>query len=187
MPIKKIAFLIIFILFLFIPSLVHADLVPMECMSFNDAKPPAYCMYGNYKGPLYPRIFSINPLLGLSINFTLVTIATITLSFVKYKKIEKKTVLFAIGITILGLIIDSVALSIANGVHNYYYDRFLYPTEFLIDSFFNALFISSLILLFVAYSAIYTLIYGKKITKNVVIVSLLLALINNPYWFLKYI
>jgi hypothetical protein len=187
MSFKKLPFLILLVLFLFLPSVALADLVPMECTSFNGAKPPAYCMYSNYKGPLYPRIFSINPLVGLSLNFILVLSATTVLSFISSKKFEKKIILYSLGLTLLGLIVDSIALFIANGVHNYYYRQYLYTTGFLIDSFFNALFISSFILLSVIYLAIYSRIYKKKINRNIIIISLILALINNPYWFLKYI
>lgn len=187
MSFKKLPFLILLVLYLFLPSVVLADLVPIECVPINSAKPPAYCMYGNYKGPLYPKIFSINPLVGLSLNFILVLSATTALNFISSKKFEKKIILYSLGLTLLGLIVDSIALFIANWVHGYYYSQYLYTTGFLRDSFFNALFISSFILLLTTYLKAYSFIYKKKLNRNIIIISIILALINNPYWFLKYI
>ncbi len=187
MAAKKLLFAVFVISSWFFPSIAYADAVPLECMPLQPGiTPPPYCMYGRYKGPLYPFPSGLGILIGLGANFALVLATIVLLDHLHFKKIRGKSLFYAIAITLGGLLVDSAALFIANRVHGHYYDQFIYSTDFLKNCFFNSLFLSSFLLLTVVYTATFSLIYKKKPSWDIIIVSLLLALINNPYWSLKY-
>ena len=94
---KYLPYAIFTLLLIFFPISAFADLVPMECMQLGKEL-PRYCMYGNYKGPLYPEIMRINPLIDLFANFSLVFIATSVLAFLIKKRLSIRTILYTVAL-----------------------------------------------------------------------------------------
>ena len=182
---KYLPYAIFTLLLIFFPISAFADLVPMECMQLGKEL-PRYCMYGNYKGPLYPEIMRINPLIDLFANFSLVFIATSVLAFLIKKRLSIRTILYTVALTAVGLVVDSIALYISRSVHDYYYQQYIYDTSFLRNIFLTALFISSFILLVITYFFSYKYIFKSRFV-FILIVSLFLAVINNPFWYLWYL
>jgi hypothetical protein len=160
-----------------------ADLVPIECMGPN---PPRYCIYGNYKGPLYLTFVWYHPELVFLTNFSFLLIATIISSyfFLNYKNI-KKILLGTLLATIGGVIIDSISMVVSLIIHDIVMSTGLLEEIYELKIiYYVSVFLISFLLLKMMYSMIFNKLYKVNSNKKVIWVIIILAIITNPTWFL---
>jgi len=160
-----------------------ADVFPPECWGPN---PPRYCKYGDYKGPLYLTFAWYHPELVFLVNFSFLLISTIISSyfFLNYKNI-KKILLGTLLATIGGAIIDTISLNVSLIIHDIVMSTGLLEEIYELKIIYYAsVFLISFLLLKLMYSIIFNKLYKVGPNKKVKLVTIILAIITNPAWFL---
>jgi hypothetical protein len=171
-----------------------ADFVPpdLECWGPN---PPRYCKYKGYSPPYSWGSFEASPFFFLAfhpklvflillIDFLYLLISTTILSYFFLKYINIKILLGALIGTIIGAIIDLVSEIIAIIIHVAVMSTYLLEGYELNIIYYVSIFLISFWLLKLMYSIIFNKLYKVGPNKKVKLVTIILAIITNPTWFL---